>query len=1451
MLNVLLGNQNLVFFILSMHGDHLPIHHMLYVLCIGSAGQSSPRFDRSSYTTSINQNAQANSDVLTVHCSYSGTIRYRINGYSPNLPPFLMIGSESGVISLTMNATNLAVQNISVFLECFDPNNANMRDLITLTVSRIDENEFAPQFTHTDLQVTISESRDYTMDPFVVDVNATDNDMGTFGSITYGVEGTIPDPFQINSSSGEITLHSSLDFETDDQYIFIVTASNPPIPLTGVVRSAELLVTVNVADANDAPPVFTETNYEHFVSETFPPDYPRPAPGFFTVRCTDPDSNQADITYAISPDSNPGPFIVDTAGSFSTTQDLDYETRTSYSFHVMCFDNGSPNLTARALVDIIITSVNEYPPVVGRRPSTIITFETSPIRTLLASANPAAPLSSRYKYSITDRDAGPDGNITYTVDLSNNPDAVNFTVGLINGDVRLREEIDVDTRLTRGTRFEQLLFRITACDRFPPVEGCPMFEIRILVFSVNEFQPTFSQRNYTASLNESTLAGTTVLVATCTDGDIGNGEFSHIEFFTPQSTFSVDSMTGTIITTAALDYETAQGYGFELRCTDNAGNKGRAVVRVDVIPENDNLPHFDQSSYVFEVSRTTPTNRYSIGSVVARDADVGFGGVLQFTIDANGYFDITDDGNIELFSSVFNYSDTSIFFNVHVSDGSNTDSAAVVIRLTGGNLNRPEFVLGSRAVEVSELSPVGTSIISVLCNDTDDGRNGDIRYSILPGSTDSPFRIDSITGEISVASVLVLLLNSSIEEYLLQIRCEDRGVPVLSDEAVIFIRVFQDDSSPPEIRNNTIYTFISEDADINNVVVTIEATDLDSERLDFRLEDQSVPGVFIIDPPSGRVTLAAALDREQTSVYQMTVVVTEVQVTPGPERSDNATLVIFVRDVNDNNPTCDTTMLAVTIPETLAVGGSIIQLNCSDPDSGDNGNITFSLSNDFAILAISNRGEITLRNSLNLTNLNTLVVSVVVRDQGLPQLETSYQATIFISSINRNVPTFVNLPATIELSEAEPIQEVVFTVQASDPDRGSFGQVTYEIENRQTNGSFFIFSNTGGLFLTRKLNFFEQQVYIINISASDSDFTVIEQLTVRVLDANEFSPECASLRITATLPENLSPNQLLSQQLNCSDGDLGSNGEIRFTILSGNTGNAFTVHNNGSVMTLQSLDFEAVEQYELQIQVSDSGSPPFILNVTYVVVVQPVNEYSPVFQSNLYNASVQENSEVGGIVLRIHATDQDRATHAHGRVVYTIIALAIPLFSISNDGLLQVAGTLNREQQDYYRFTVQASDQGQPPLSDFATVEINITDIDDNPPQFSEPLYIASLNPTTASGTPVTMVTCTDPDLGENAAITYSIDGTAENFQFFEIQSSGLIQVRENLPISRTHTFTVVCMGPAPANFSDTAVVSIQVFVDSNVTFILPTTTTPQSLRIPLPSSPYCLSMLQHPLELH
>ena len=71
-------------------------------------------------------------------------------------------------------------------------------------------------------------------------------------------------------------------------------------------------------------------------------------------------------------------------------------------------------------------------------------------------------------------------------------------------------------------------------------------------------------------------------------------------------------------------------------------------------------------------------------------------------------------------------------------------------------------------------------------------------------------------------------------------------------------------------------------------VVTVQASDIDSNQLEFRLLNQSVPGVFIIGPSTGSVQTAAALDREEISMYRMTVEVTEVRMSAGPERSDRA-----------------------------------------------------------------------------------------------------------------------------------------------------------------------------------------------------------------------------------------------------------------------------------------------------------------------------------------------------------------------------------------------------------------------------------------------------------------------------------------------------------------------------------------------------------------------------------
>ena len=1397
--------------------------------------QGPPNFPQATYSATINQNAVAGDVIITVACTPPETaaIDYAIISSDP--AEIASVNASTGVVSLIVDAINLS-GNFTVSLRCGVDGEAAFGTAL-LEIARVEANEHAPQFTVGSNVVNISESRDIETDSFVAQFTATDEDLGTFGTVIYSLHGLQSEGFAIDPQTGRITLTASLNYETNHVHLFLVHASNPATDAGEVLFNATTLE-VRVLDINDELPLFINESYSAIVQETTD-DTPRPSPGFLVVACTDLDSSDSNITYAALADS--GPFVMDrVTGSFSLTEDLDYETTTSYSFMIGCWDNSTPNLTSSADVNILVGSVNEYRPQIDSNPTVPTIDEGDPTGTIIINV------------TATDGDAGPDGVVTYTL---TSQDSQSIDINLTTGSVYVSapEELDFESlELTsEEATFFRYAFSVTACNVHPPTLDCETASYTLFIFGVNEDPPEFTQERYMVPYpEENTPVGTTVTTAACSDSDRGTGRFCSIAFDETvgsdvTDTFIIDEHTGEIITRGRLDYETQTKYGFGLVCHD-AGDGGacdgeeegvmsaRTTVEVNVEPINDNQPFFTQSAFEFNVSRTTPADRRTVGVASASDADVGEGGNLEFTLETNGFFDITDDGQVQIFNSVSNYSESFLSMTVEVSDSVDIDTALVVVHLTEGNHNRPVFLSGPRVIEVSELSPIDTSVVSLSCEDADSGVNGDIRYSITDGNSNTAFKVDQITGEISVRNILVLPQNTTSENYILTITCEDRGVPVFSDQASVFIRVYQDDSQPPSFENDTIVAFISEDAELSDHVVTVEAVDLDSEQLAYRFElDPSQPTVFTIGISTGEVIVAAPLNREVTSVYTMTVVATEQRQTPGPERSDNATLIIYIRDVNDNTPTCHPGSPTAFIQETLEVGSTVLQLNCSDPDVAENGAIGYSLSNDFnGVLAIDNMGEIKLNKSLSETEQNTLVVDILLADMGSDPNELTVRATIFIFSVNRHIPEFTNLPATIEVSESQAIQTVFFSVMAEDPDRGSFGDVTYSIVDSTTSDDVGIFSNTGGIFLNRKLNFFHRNEYSLNVSAADSDFTVYEQLTIHVLDANEFSPECEQQSITYEIREGLPTGQVLTPALSCYDDDIGSNGDLMFDIVTGNSDNAFEIDSNGTLMTLQVLDFDAgTQRYELTVNVSDSGVPARSLDVRIIVVVEAVNEFSPVIQGGPYSASVTENSRIGLSVLQLTVRDDDSADHAHSRLEYEIAGLTDPSFQFTSSGELQVAGDINREDESSYNFTVTVSDQGNPPLSDDTVVMVTVTDLDDNAPEFTEDLYVAVLNGTAADrGTSVVTVECTDDDEGSNAVIEYSLIPGGGDTQFFSIDANGVIRVEDNLPVSDLYSILVTCIGPQPQNFSDTTVVSIQVLVNSNITF---TPSSSQTISVP------------------
>ncbi len=1387
----------------------------------GSRAQLVPEFDQNLYSLTINQNALQGSVVMTLGCTYSGPVVFDIEQFSDTA--FLDVGATTGELSLTVGALDVEVQNYTVSLRCSDAADSSKSDLALVTISRIDKNEYVPVFiTNDPLRINVNEERVFTQ--AIATVQATDNDLGSLGFISYEIQSGIPIPFEIDSTSGGISTQSALDHEVASAYHFLVAAVNPPVFGSGLVLSSTILVSVEVFNINDRSPEFTSGEYQVTVHETAPDiGYPRPDPGFFSVECNDLDNPPSDITYAISSESDPGPFTLDTqTGELSTTEDLDYETRTSYSFVVNCSDIGSPSFTATSLVDVTVLPVNEDRPTLTASSSFLVLKEDLPVGSVLASTDPSELVFGRSLLTAADSDTGPDGTITFTLsEDSSGTLAINMTTG----SVYLVSELDFDSGLT------SVRFTVVACDVYPPDDVCPEREIIVIISSAADELPEFTQETYAASPSELVAPGVVIVEAVCQDRDAGTGEFDRIVLVNStleiNSTFSVDPNTGNISTLIQLDYETTQSYAFTLECRDTVGESASATVLVKVQPENDNAPEFPSSFYSFELSKSTPPYSSPVGMVQAVDVDLGEGGVLEYLIDANDYIIVvTSTGAIELIASVVDYPFENITVFVHVSDGNFSDSALVEVVLTEGNFNSPQFVEGTRTVQVSELAQPGSTVANVLCTDADSGSNADITYSITDGNTNGAFTIDPITGEISTEGVLVLADGLLEETYLLQVECHDNGLPPLSGISVVFVRVFRDTSSPPMIANETIIAFVHENASINELVITVEAVDLDSQSLRYRLENESNPGTFLVDPSSGAILVAAALDRESVIVYQMTVVVTEDVSSIGPERSDFTTLIIYVRDVNDNPPNCDVNMHSATISETLSLGSTVLQLSCSDADIQENGEIDFYFQQDsgilgqiYDVLAINDSGTVVLQNLLDSTDSSIIVATLVVVDRGHPELSTTYQLTIFVISANRFSPVFENLPDTVQLSEATQLYDVVFTAQASDQDHGSFGQVVYSIADSQA--PFEIFSNTGGLFLTAKLDFYQQSQYTLNVSASDIDFTVTESLTVLVSDANEFFPECTSTFLATAVSESLPPNSTLSVQLSCFDQDEGPSGEISFSILSGNVDSSFDINPSGEIVAARTLDFESIQSYELVVEVADQGSPPLSVNATVLITVLAANEFTPVFEYTVYNASIVENLAIGLSVLQVNATDADNSIQRDGQVEYSVCGTGPSVFTISSTADILVAGPIDREQTSVYLLTICASDHGIPSRTGSTLVQINITDVDDNPPQFSQSIYVSTVDHTPGESTPLTPpVACFDPDLGENADISYSLDPATTDSQFFEINSTtGLIQARSNVTLTRTYIFTAICTSPPPMNFFDTAIIGVQVAIATNVTF--------------------------------
>ncbi len=378
-----------------------------------------------------------------------------------------------------------------------------------------------------------------------------------------------------------------------------------------------------------------------------------------------------------------------------------------------------------------------------------------------------------------------------------------------------------------------------------------------------------------------------------------------------------------------------------------------------------------------------------------------------------------------------------------------------------------------------------------------------------------------------------------------------------------------------------------------------------------------------------------------------------------------------------------------------------------------------------------------------------------------------FRVEIEVVDINDNPPSFPETDITVEISESATPGTRFPLESAFDPDVGSNALRTYDITN---NNNFYldVQTQTDGnkfaeLVLEKPLDREQQAMHRYVLTAVDGGQpprTGTALLVVRVLDSNDNVPVFDQPVYSVNLAEN-APVGTLVIQLNATDSDEGPNGEVIYSFsnhISSRVKELFDVDaRTGRIEVRGEVDFEESSLYQIYVQAKDMGPNAVPAHCKVLVKVTDVNDNAPEIIFSTVTESVSENAATGTVIALLSVTDKDSEdngqTHVEilGDVPFKLKTSFRNYYTIVTDG------PLNRETVEAYTVTVVARDKGISSLSTSKSIKVHVSDENDNAPTFMQPIYDVYVTENNVPGAYIYAVSAVDPDVGQNAYITYSI----------------------------------------------------------------------------------------------
>ncbi|KAM4586910.1 protocadherin alpha-7-like [Fundulus diaphanus] len=470
------------------------------------------------------------------------------------------------------------------------------------------------------------------------------------------------------------------------------------------------------------------------------------------------------------------------------------------------------------------------------------------------------------------------------------------------------------------------------------------------------------------------------------------------------------------------------------------------------------------------------------------------------------------------------------------------------------------------------------------------------------------------------------------------------------------------------------------------------------------------------------LVLQKMLDREKQPFIQFMVTALDGGT---PAKSGSMTIIINVLDNNDNPPAFSQTLYKAKVYENVKIGTSILRLNATDLDAGQNGQVIYSFSEvsgkETDLFAIDgNTGTVTNKGGIDFEENNAFEIRVQARDKGFSPLTSHAKLLIEVLDVNDNAPEITVTSLLNTVKEDVSIGTAIALVSIFDKDSSTNAIVNCKISNNVPFKLESNYKNYYSLVVDGPLDREKAPHYNISITAVDEGSPPLSStsiILVQVADVNDNKPHFTGDTINIFIKEN-SPTGAVIKTVSADDADTDQNGKVSYSLLQDNRNSlplSSMININsetGDIISLQSFNHEELNTFQFKVQATDSGVPPLSSNVTVNVLILDENDNNPTIlapyseHGSVNSETIPYSAEAGYFVAKIRAVDADSGYNA--LLSYHLSeSKGNNLFRIgTSTGEIRTKRRMSDNDLKTHPLVVLVSDNGEPSLS--ATVSIEV-----------------------------------------------------------------------------------------------------------------------------------------------